>query len=125
MVAFRDFLLQYRLQHFAVALPIQLVISTGAMWLVVNWIQKNPEKEPLRRCALAAGLLYGVSLLAILMLRLPVPVIFFAAVIVWLAGSILVIRATFGLTQGGGATFFIYLMVLLVVHAGVKLVMGS
>lgn len=124
MASFRDFLLSFRLQNFAVAFPIELLLLTTVMWLVVNYFEEHPEKIPVWRCALCATLLDGVSILAIYMLRMPFPMIFFAAGFVWLVGSLIVIRSVFQLKEGGYGTLFLYLLLLAGIHSLVRYAMG-
>jgi len=125
MQEFREFLLSFRLQHFAVGLPINLLINSLAMWFVVNRLQSTGEKVSLWRCGLCALLLYIVSTAAIASLVLPFPAIFFIAGFSVLLLSMLIINSCFELTyQGGGGILFLYLMLLLFIHSIVRATLG-
>ena len=118
---FREFVLSHRVQHFAIALPLQLLVNSAAMWIVVNRIEDLGEKTPLWRCALCAGLLYAVTALAVAMLLVPFPLVFFLSAAIWLVGSIAVIRTTLQLLDGGISIFVMYLMFLGGIHIVVKM----
>lgn len=121
MENFQEFLESFRLQHFAVGGAANLVINTLAMWFVVNQFANVEGKVSVWRCAVCALLLYGVSAGAIALLLFPLPLIFILAVVVWLFGSMLVIRSVFELTnQEGGGILFMYLMLLYLIHFAAK-----
>lgn len=78
------------------------------MWVVVNRMTDLEEKVSVLRCAVCALLLYLVSSVSIALLMFPTPLIMIAAVLVWLIGSLAVIRVVFELTyQGGGGILFL------------------
>jgi hypothetical protein len=79
------------------------------------------EKVSLARCSVAALLLYAVSSIAIALLLFPTPLMMILAVLVWLAGSIMIIQGVFQLThQGGGGILILYLLVLISIHGLVR-----
>lgn len=125
MEAFREFIREFGPQHFGVALPINLLVNSCAMWFVVNhMVNTGEKKEPFLRCLLCAALLYGVSVGAILLLQFPTAVVFILAGVTWLAGSIFVIHGVFQMQWGGAVVLFVYLIVLVGIHQLVKMIMG-
>lgn len=121
MENFQEFLDSFRPQHFALGGPINLIINTLVMWVVVNRLSDLGDKVPLARCAVCALLLYLVSSIAIALLFFPSPLIFICAGFVWLLGSLAVIRSIFELTyQGGDGILFLYLILLVLIHLLVR-----
>jgi hypothetical protein len=117
METFQEFIKSFRPQHFAVGGPLNLLINTLAMWLVVNHMIDLKEKISLLRSGVCALLLYLVSSAAIAMLLFPTPIVFILAAAVWLVASLAIIKGVFGLTyQGGGGILFMYLLILVAVH---------
>ncbi len=118
---FQEFIREFRPQHFAVGGLANLVINTVVMWLVVNHMISSEGKVSLLRCAVCVLLLYIVSSCAVALLLVPVPLVFILAAVVWLVGSLVVIRSVFELTyQGGGGILFLNLLVLVAIHGLVR-----
>jgi hypothetical protein len=114
----------FRPQQIALGIPINLLINTLVMRFVVKRLSDVPGKVSLVRCAICAILLYLVSSLAIALLLFPTPLIILLAFVVWLVGSMAVIRGVFQLTyQGGGGILFLYLLVLVLIHLLIKIFM--
>jgi len=125
MEEFREYLLSFRPQQFAVGGPVNLVINSVVMWIVVNRLLDTGEKVTLLKCALCALLLYVVSCLAIALLLVPTPLMFLFAGFAWLLGSMAVIRGVFQLTyQSGGGIVFLDLVLLVVTHGLSRYLMG-
>lgn len=124
MDAFREFLHDFRPQHLGVAFPINMLVNTVAMWLVVNHLFKTGEKESLLKCALCAILLYAISTGSILLMVFPAPIVFISAVVAWLVLSTIVIQGIFELQWGGAAILVLYVIILAAIHQAVRLVLG-
>lgn len=124
MEAFREFLLSFRPQHFAIGAPANLLINTLVMWFVANQLTDTGEKVSLLRCAICAVLLYLTASASIALLLFPIPLVFIMAAVIWLVVSLVVIRSVFQLThQSGALILFLYLLIFIAIHGVVKQIM--
>ena len=123
MEAFREYIQTYGPQHFGLALPLNILINTIVMWFTVNWMtrKRGEDRYSWRQCLICALLLYAVSAASIYMLVFPTALIFIGAVLFWLVAPIIIILSVFELPDGGFTILFIYLFILVGVHAGIKL----
>ena len=120
METFRQFLLEFRPQHFAVAVPLNLLINTVVMRITAHRLMDTGGSATWLRCFGCAALLYLVSSLAIYTLMFPAPIIFLTAGFVWLLGSGAIIRSMFDLLEGGFGILALYILVLTGTHAIVR-----
>jgi hypothetical protein len=121
MEQFRQFILEFGPQHYGFGIPVSLLINTFAMWFTVNWMAKTGQKESIWRCFLCVVLLYIVSTISIYLLVFPSALIMIGAVLLWMVGSIIVIRSMFELPDGGIGILFMYIIILVATHGVIRM----
>jgi hypothetical protein len=96
--------------EFIIGLVIQLIVSTGLIWVIVNYLLKGPEHESIGRCFTAAVAMLVITILAVLCLMFPFPILnIVAAIFVYFWGNKTAIEAVFERWEGGWFILFAYL----------------